>query len=404
MQYYNIKFPFYGKLENDDELYIACYYHPDSENKVAFDELNRPYLIEGDTSFIPNEINQRLSFLSYLPLKITLFGTNPIVYTTKDTMLNKFSFDLQFTPAYNNASIFKVKNVCGNNFELYFNNQPVFLSTPLIQADSGEQVEVSGNMFTLANTENKKPQVYQNPNYDFGTFYGVFFSMNGLFLNPVYKKGCVSQSCDCTSNPENQNCCIPDLISSLNISDLCDKQMNSMPGVYDIILIPKKTKYASISGIIYEDNNTLYNFIYTWDTIINNKGQSSYVYYSSSLFKNLDYSKRTINLNYCRANQLCGFENCYGSCSSDCKNNTKSCYDINFEWTCSSDAGLIIKPPPIDVNPSDEIGGFNLLTIITIIFGVLLIISVIVFIVVIFKRSQKRVGISSVYNVNVYES
>ena len=56
-------FPYYGKLENDDEVYIACIYNP-----VIFD------ILSGFTndSYIYTENNKRLSFLSYLPLQISI--------------------------------------------------------------------------------------------------------------------------------------------------------------------------------------------------------------------------------------------------------------------------------------------------------------------------------------------
>lgn len=390
MSYLDKIFPFYGKLENDEEVYIACDYTPyDETDNIRY-------------GYKSKDGNRRLSFLSYLPLSIPRSNENfntPNIYPTTNARDRLVSFDLMFTPVSQAASLFKVKNICNNSFELYYNDIPVYISDALIQFDFMQlnyQELTGGKMFTITKSiSGSDSNIYKNEYYNYGIFYGIF----QLFFNlsPVYKVGCISTKCGCDDKDE--DCCISVNNSSLSITDLCNVQTNGFNLPYKILLIPKKSKYISINGEIYNDNTSIYNFIFTWDSIVNNNLQSPYVYYSQSLYKSLEISKKTYSIKYCTNSELCGDNGgCYGSCNVDCiSNNSLNCYNITGLSECLDDNDIK------DIEKDSNSDNINYFTIITIIFAVLLAISVAVFLIVVFTKSKKQLNIKPTYNVSIYE-
>lgn len=387
-------FPFYGKIQNDEEVYIACLYDP------VFSLPARP------PGYRSSDGNKRLAFLSYLPLTIpdpnddyTKNLQTPNIYPTTNARKQLVSFDLLFTPASQAASVFKVKNVCNNSFELFYNNLPVYISDTLYQFDLfqfSSQELYSGNMFTITKANDSDNNKYTNNLYEYSTFYGVFQLL--FQMSPVYRVACLPGNCGCDGNEE-PNCCIPDNSSSLSINTLCF-QTNSINISMPILIIPKKSRYISINNVIYEDNTTIYNFLFTWDSIVNNNLQAPYIYYSPSLFKSLEISKKTYNIKYCIGDELCGDNGgCYGSCNTDCLSNSDGeCFNINGLSECLS---------PSDLDPEDNDGAifnFDTFTIITIIFTVLLAICIGVFLIVIFTKSKKQVNVKPTYNITIYEN
>lgn len=383
-------FPYYGKLENDDEVYIACIYNP-----VIFD------ILSGFTndSYIYTENNKRLSFLSYLPLQLsTPPDTNLYIYPTVSSLENKVSFDLLFTPVNQAATTFKVKNVCNNKFELFFNDNPVYISSSIYQLKSGFQVPIEGFMFTLSKPENQDKFVFESEINQYATFYGIFQKLN-FNLRPIYKKGCISSQCPCTE----QLCCIPDGTSSLSVVSLCDFQNNAASTYipdesdieYSILIIPKKTQYISFGGAIIQDNATISNFLFTFDTMVNNNGQAPYINYAPSLFKSLEESKTTFNIKYCRNNEKCGTNGCYGSCTDKCLTSNIDCYNLTELSECKDSSQFD--------DGSQISSDLNILTIVTIVFAIILSIALVVFVIVIFSKSKKKLNVTSTYNVNIFE-
>ena len=384
-------FPYYGKLQNDDEVYIACIYNP-----VISDQFSGYF----NESYIYSENNKRLSFLSYLPLQLsTPPDTNLYVYPTLSSLENKVSFDLFFTPVSQAASIFKVKNLCNNKFELFLNDNPVYISTSIYQLKSGFQVPSEGFMFTLSKPSDQDNFVFESVINQYATFYGIFQKLN-FNLRPIYKKGCVNLQCACTE----KFCCIPDGTSSLSIVSLCDFQNNASSKYipdstdiqYDILIIPKKTRYLSFGGSIIEDNSSINNFLFTFDTIVNNNGQAPYINYAPSLFKSLEESKATYNIKYCINNEKCGTNGCYGSCIDNCLTTNIDCYNITELSECYDKKDFEDKG-------SQNIPELNILTIVTILFAIILSIALVVFVIVIFTKSKKKLNVTSTYNVNIME-
>jgi len=396
MSYIDKIFPFYGKLKNDDEVYIACEYDPYNDDDIQSPNNYGYKSIDG---------NRRLSFLSYLPLSlprsIDNFNT-PNVYPTVNSRDQLVSFDLLFTPSSQTASVFRVKNICNNEFELYYNNFPVYISDALIQfniLNINNQELTGGKMFTITKSKNdsQNTNIYKSTYNQYATFYGVFQLL--FDLTPVYKVACISTGCGC--NDIQNNCCIPQNTSSLSINNVCNVQTNGSKNSYKILIIPKNSRYISINGEIYNDNTTIYNFLFTWDSIVNNELQAPYNYYSKSLFKSLEISKKSFTIKYCKNNELCGQNNgCYGSCSESCiTNNDLECYNITGISECLTESD--IKDLEDDVNNGSE--NINFLTVITIIFAILLALSFVVFLIVIFTKSKKQLNVKPTYNVTIYE-
>lgn len=395
MSYIDKIFPFYGKLQNDDEVYIACEYSPyndesnESPNNYGYKSVDK---------------NRRLAFLSYLPLSIPRSSDNfntPNIYPTINARNQSGSFDLLFTPVSQAASVFNIKNICNNQFELLYNNFPVYISDALIQFNifNGTIQELTGGkMFTITKSSNdsENKNTYISNYNQFSTYYGVFQLL--FNLTPVYKVGCLNSKCGC--NDTENNCCIPQDISSLSITNVCSVQTNGITNNYKILIIPKNSRYISINGEIYNDNTTIYNFLFTWDSIVNNELQAPYTYYSKSLFKSLEISKKTFTIKYCKNNEICGDNGgCYGSCSDNCLSTDTKCYNISGRSECLTDSE--IRDLEEDLGNNSE--NINFFTIITIIFAVLLAIAFVVFLIVIFTKSKKQLNIKPTYNVTVYE-
>jgi len=166
MSYIDKIFPFYGKLQNDDEVYIACEYSPyndesnESPNNYGYKSVDK---------------NRRLAFLSYLPLSIPRSSDNfntPNIYPTINARNQSGSFDLLFTPVSQAASVFNIKNICNNQFELLYNNFPVYISDALIQFNifNGTIQELTGGkMFTItkstSESENKNTYISNNKQF-----------------------------------------------------------------------------------------------------------------------------------------------------------------------------------------------------------------------------------------------
>lgn len=393
MSYIDKIFPFYGKFQNDDEVYIACEYDPYNDESDSSTQYGY--------SSVPG--NRRLSFLSYLPLSIPKSTDNfntPNIYPTTNARNQLVSFDLLFTPVSQAASVFKLKNICNNQFELFYNNLPVFISDALIQLNLNLNFQelAGGKMFTITKSSNdsENKNLYKSTYNQYSAFYGVFQIL--FDFSPIYKVGCVASECGCDDTQN--NCCIPQDTSSLSITSLCNIQTNGNNSSYKILIIPKNSRYISINGEIYNDNTTIYNFLFTWDSIVNNELQAPYTYYSKSLFKSLEISKKTFTIKYCKDNEICGDnEGCYGSCSENCISNDLECYNITGKSECLTESEL----KDLEDNTSDGSENINFFTIITIIFAVLLAISFVVFLIVIFTKSKKQLNVKPTYNITVYE-
>jgi len=368
MSILDYQFPFYGKLQNGDEIYVMAYYNPVN-------------------SFTPTQNNQRLAGLTYLNL-ISSAGKYPFRYTTVNTKKNGASADLLFTPAINSISTFVVSEVCNNSFKisLKLNNEllPVYLSPALNQDDS--DIELASSMFTVYSDEQNNVATINYTEYNYGVYYGRFLNVQPS-LSPVYRKACFSNQCGCTGE-----CCIPVLSNSLTITSICNVQENIKNNtINSVLIVPKLTKTISESKIIYSDQNSIFNFMYFWDITVNqNIVIKNIYYYSSSLFKSLDIAQQTFEVRYCFNIDICGNNGCYGECSTDCLSKAKSCYVLSTNAECVETGK---EPKPV------ETGGSNVSFIVSIVFFIVILIALIGFIIIAIIKPKSKYSKLTTYNV-----
>lgn len=362
------QFPFFGKLQNGDEIYIMAYYNPVN-------------------SFTPSLNNQRLAGLSFQNL-IASSGKYPFSYTTVNTRQTGASTDLIFTPAINVISTFVVSNVCNNKFKisLKLNNEliPVYLSNALNQDDN--DIELASSMFTIYSTDQNNLDTLEYTEYSYGVYYGRFLNVQPS-LSPVYRKACFSNQCSCSGD-----CCIPVLSNSLTITSICNVQENIKNNtINNILIVPKLTKTISESKIIYSDTNSILNFMYFWDITVNqNIVIKNIFYYSSSLFASLNIAQQTFDIKYCFDNNLCGQNGCYGSCNTDCNITSKKCYVLSANAECIESGK---EPKPV------KNGTSNVNLIVSIVFFTVILISLIGFIIIAIIKPKSKYSKLTSYNV-----
>lgn len=362
MDILNTQFPFFGKLQENDEVYIISIYDP-----ISFEE---------------SENNKRFSVLSYMDLKFSS-EIYPYVYPTVNSRDKIVSKDLLFTPVITNISTFVVSNVCNNKFSLKIKIGnvflPVYLSKSLNQLNNNDVFDKY--MFTVSSNDSNNIDTFETQSYNYSSFYGKFEKLN-YDISPIYKLGCILNQCNCIG----KNCCIPNSTNSLNIVSNCEKQENSKNKYNNIMIIPKIVKTSSVNGIIYNDNNTIFNFTFLWDLFLNQKITiNDNYFYSSSLFESIEISKKVYKIKYCTNENLCGTNGCYGSCNSNCLIVNTKCQVLSENAQC----GIDKKDSSNNFSFLKDLGLSNILGIIALLLSIIIIIT---FIIISLKKGNKYIS------------